>query len=128
MRCTTLSLQVEESPRSDNRECVEIKRYLDNNYREDISLDTLAEVAHINKYYLAHTFQKAYGISPITYLNRRRIEESKYMLGNTGYSRADGLFLPQLFLPVLPQGGGHDPQRIPPSGAAGTTPCTCQTA
>ena len=33
-RCTTLSLQVEESPRSDNRECVEIKRYLDNNYRE----------------------------------------------------------------------------------------------
>ena len=80
VRCTTLSLQVEESPRSDNRECVEIKRYLDNNYREDISLDTLAEVAHINKYYLAHTFQKAYGISPITYLNRRRIEESKYML------------------------------------------------
>ena len=38
VRCTTLSLQVEESPRSDNRECVEIKRYLDNNYREDISL------------------------------------------------------------------------------------------
>ncbi len=26
--------------------------------------------------------------SPITYLNRRRIEESKYMLGNTGYSLA----------------------------------------
>lgn len=51
-------------------------------------LDTLAEVAHINKYYLAHTFQKAYGISPITYLNRRRIEESKHMLGNTSYSLA----------------------------------------
>ena len=70
------------------RECVEIKRYLDSNYREDISLDILAEIAHINKYYLAHTFQKEYGISPITYLNRRRIEESKYMLGNTGYSLA----------------------------------------
>ena len=38
--------------------------------------------------YLAHTFQKEYGISPITYLNCRRIEESKYMLGNTGYSLA----------------------------------------
>ena len=88
VRCTTLSLQVEETPRSDSRECVEIKRYLDTNYREDISLDTLAEIAHINKYYLAHTFQKEYGISPITYLNRRRIEESKYMLGNTGYSLA----------------------------------------
>ena len=88
VRCTSLSLQVEETPRSDSRECVEIKRYLDSNYREDISLDILAEIAHINKYYLAHTFQKEYGISPITYLNRRRIEESKYMLGNTGYSLA----------------------------------------
>lgn len=39
VRCTTLSLQVEETPRSDSRECVEIKRYLDSNYREDISLD-----------------------------------------------------------------------------------------
>ena len=103
VRCTTISLQLEDCP-TENRECAEIKRYLDNNYREDISLDTLAEVAHINKYYLAHTFQKAYGISPITYLNRRRIEESKYMLGNTGYSLAQiselmGFSSPQLFLP-----------------------------
>ena len=52
VRCTTLSLQVEETPHSDSRECVEIKRYLDSNYREDISLDTLAKIAHINKYYL----------------------------------------------------------------------------
>ena len=27
-------------PRTENRECAEIKRYLDTNYREDISLDT----------------------------------------------------------------------------------------
>ena len=27
VRCTTLSLQVEESPRSDNRECVETVSY-----------------------------------------------------------------------------------------------------
>ena len=34
------------------------------------------------------TPSKEYGISPITYLNCRRIEESKYMLGNTSYSLA----------------------------------------
>ena len=88
VRCTTISLQLEETTRTENRECAEIKRYLDTNYREDISLDRLAELAHLNKYYLAHTFQREYGISPITYLNRRRIEESKYMLTNTGYSLA----------------------------------------
>lgn len=88
MRCTTISLQLEEAAPTENRECAEIKRYLDTNYREDISLDLLAELVHLNKYYLAHTFQREYGISPITYLNRRRIEESKHMLGNTSYSLA----------------------------------------
>ena len=55
---------------------------------ETVCQDLLAELAHLNKYYLAHTFQREYGISPITYLNRRRIEESKHMLGNTSYSLA----------------------------------------
>ena len=79
MRCTTISLQLEDCPTREPG----VRRdqaYLDTNYREDISLDLLAEIAHINKYYLAHTFQREYGISPITYLNRRRIEESKHML------------------------------------------------
>ena len=89
VRTSTLSLQLQKSPaRSDNRECAEIKRYIDTNYREDISLDKLAALAHLNKYYLAHAFQKEYGVSPITYLSRRRIEESKYLLGNTSHTLA----------------------------------------
>ena len=92
VRCTTLSLQVEESPASPEPESGsgrwQARRIWTTTTGRTSPLDTLAEVAHINKYYLAHTFQKAYGISPITYLNRRRIEESKYMLGNTGYSLA----------------------------------------
>lgn len=89
VRSTTLSLQLEQSPaRPDNRECAEIKRYIDSNYREDLSLDKLAALAHLNKYYLAHAFQKEYGVSPMSYLSRRRIEESKYLLGNTGHSLA----------------------------------------
>ena len=89
VRSSTLSLQIQKTDtRSENRECAEIKRYIDVNYRENITLDKLADLAHINKYYLAHTFQKEYGVSPITYLSRRRIEESKYLLGNTGHTLA----------------------------------------
>ena len=89
VRSSTLSLQLQKNTaRADNRECAEIKRYIDINYRENLSLDKLAALAHINKYYLAHTFQKEYGVSPITYLSRRRIEESKYLLGNTGHTLA----------------------------------------
>ena len=89
VRSSTLSLQLQKTTvRAENRECAEIKRYIDTNYREDISLDKLAALAHLNKYYLAHAFQKEYGVSPITYLSRRRIEESKYLLGNTSHTLA----------------------------------------
>ncbi len=89
VRSSTLSLQLQKSAaRTDNRECAEIKRYIDANYKENLTLDKLAALAHINKFYLAHTFQKEYGISPITYLSRRRIEESKYLLGNTNHTLA----------------------------------------
>ena len=46
----------------------------------------LAEVAHVNKYYLVHTFSKEYGISPINYLISRRIAESKHLLSETDHS------------------------------------------
>lgn len=89
VRSSALSLQLQKTEvRSENRECAEIKRYIDTNYRENLTLDKLAALAHLNKYYLAHTFQKEYGISPITYLSRRRIEESKYLLGNTSHTLA----------------------------------------
>ena len=88
-RSSTLSLQLQKiTVRAENRECAEIKRYIDTNYRESITLDRLAGMAHLNKYYLSPAFQKEYGISPITSLSRRRIEESKYLLGNTSHTLA----------------------------------------
>ena len=36
------------------QECAQIKRYLDSNYGEDINLDQLAALSHLNKYYLSH--------------------------------------------------------------------------
>lgn len=42
-------------------------------------------MTHLNKYYLSHEFTRYYGISPINYLNRRRIEVCKDLLENTDY-------------------------------------------
>ena len=78
-------LSVSPSHRT-NKECAEVKRYIDNNFFESIDLDFLAELAHINKYYLVHSFSKEYGISPISYLIERRIKESKHHLSNTDHS------------------------------------------
>lgn len=72
-----------------NKAVAFVKYHINQNYREDITLDTLANVGHINKYYLAHTFKKDIGISPIEYLNNVRIREAKTLLETTDYSIAE---------------------------------------
>ena len=72
-----------------NQECKLVKRYIDANYSEDICLDSLAGLAHLNKYYLIHAFTESYGISPINYLNEKRIQNCKELLASTDYSIAE---------------------------------------
>lgn len=70
------------------RECALAKRYIDSNYAGSITLDSLAEAAHINKYYLSHAFTKALGMSPISYLIQRRLEAAQDLLLETDHSIA----------------------------------------
>lgn len=65
-----------------------IKEYLDSNYSEPITLDTLTELTHMNKYYMAHSFAKYTGQSPIQYLNQRRMEAACTLLKDTDHSIA----------------------------------------
>ena len=82
--CT--SLPAAEKQHSTNRNCALIRQYIDEHFSEPITLDTLAQMVHINKYHLVRTFQKEYGITPINYLIERRLEEGRFMLKNTNYS------------------------------------------
>lgn len=67
---------------------VSVRRYIDAHYKENISLDMLAEINHVSKYYMVHAFTEAYGISPINYMIACRIEEAKHLLKTTDYSQA----------------------------------------
>ncbi len=69
-----------------SRECDMVRRYIDNHFKEDMTLDQLAEMVHISKYYLAHTFRKEFHTSPISYLISRRIQESRFLLRETDFS------------------------------------------
>lgn len=86
MRHTSFSIVPVGEPAKPSRPCAAIRRYIDDHYKEQITLDQLAAEAHVNKYYLAHTFREEYGISPISYMNARRIGESKYLLRETDLS------------------------------------------
>lgn len=69
-----------------SKECAMVRRYLEDHFKENITLDALADMAHVNKYHMVHTFSKTYGISPINYLIARRIHESCYLLSGTDHS------------------------------------------
>lgn len=69
-----------------SRECSLVRRYIDNHFKENLTLDQLAGLAHVNKYYLSHTFRREFNISPISYLISRRIQESRFLLAETDHS------------------------------------------
>ena len=71
-----------------SKECALAKRYIDSNYSQNITLDSLAEITHINKFYLAHSFTECVGQSPINYLTDRRLEACKGLLVSSNLSVA----------------------------------------
>lgn len=97
-----LSLGAQAASPRVSRECGLVRRYIDNHFKEDLSLDQLAQLAHVNKYYLAHAFRREFGESPIHYLISRRVEESKFLLRETDHtlsfiSRVLGFSSPSYF-------------------------------
>lgn len=57
-------------------------RYIDENFREEITLDKLSEVCFTNKFYLSHLFTRVQGVSVGKYILDKRIKEAKRMLEN----------------------------------------------
>ncbi|WP_396327230.1 helix-turn-helix domain-containing protein [Hydrogenoanaerobacterium sp.] len=99
-----------------DRECSIAKRYIDANFKENISLDDLAKLTHTNKYYLAHSFSKSFGVSPINYLLKKRIDESKMLLSTTNHSVSQiaqivGFSSPSYFSQAFVKAAGQPPSQ-----------------
>lgn len=69
--------------------CAELKYYIDEHFKEDISLDWLAQHTHTSKFYLTRSFHKQYGLPPIEYLRQRRIQEVKHFLKHSDYTLSE---------------------------------------
>lgn len=82
----TKSNLVISSEKNYNKECALIKNYIDLHYSSDLTLNYLASITHMNKYYLIHVFKKFMGTSPIDYLIEKRISVSKFLLETTEHS------------------------------------------
>ncbi|WP_235775384.1 MULTISPECIES: helix-turn-helix transcriptional regulator [Paenibacillus] len=74
---------------SPQTQCAELAAsFLRGHYREEITASRLGESLNFHPVYIARCMNKAYGCSPMEYLLRYRIEQSKLLLMQTGYSVA----------------------------------------
>lgn len=113
-RQTNFSTSFTPVQKKTTRLCTQVRRHMDSHYKENITLDTLSELTHVSKYYLVHAFTKEYGISPITYLTSRRIDEAKQLLKNDDYtlaiiSRMLGFSSPSYFSQIFKKSTGLSP-------------------
>lgn len=86
IRRTESSLRLFEGDPKINKDCLFIENYINTHYRENITLDLLAELTFLNKYYISHEFKKYSGQSPIDYVLNKRLIESKKLLSSTDIS------------------------------------------
>ena len=115
IRHANFTFSVVDGEKKSSRECSIVRRYIDAHFKENLSLDQLAALAHVNKYYLVHTFTREYGTSPINYLISRRIQESRRLLESTNHSLSQishmlGFSSPSYFSQVFRKQAGMSPQ------------------
>lgn len=70
----------------------EIITYINEHFREDISVDDLAKKAGLSQYHFIRTFKKETGFTPHEYIINIRITTAKYLLKNSGMSVKDICF------------------------------------
>lgn len=67
-------------------EISQVKSFLDEHYKEKLSLESVASHFFIDKHYLARLFKEHYGVTLVTYLQQVRITHAKRMLRFTDKS------------------------------------------
>ena len=113
-RQTDFSTTMTPIRKTSSKLCATVRHYIDEHYKENISLDTLAQLTHVSKYYMVHAFTKEYGTSPINYMVYKRIEEAKHLLKNDDYtlaliSRMLGFSSPSYFSQAFKKATGTTP-------------------
>ena len=93
---------------------LEVKKYLDENYASDLTLDSLASQFYISKHYLSHSFKDQFGMTINNYLLSVRITHAKQLLRFSSKTVEDigyevGIGAPAYFCRVFKEVEGVSP-------------------
>jgi len=100
MVMTVLSLIIQKTEHSDlpkapvfhpqhDQLCTSVKTFINENYQDDISLQTISEAVAISPYYMSRVFKKVTGYSPMEYVERLRLGKAQVLLIHTDMSIID---------------------------------------
>lgn len=71
---------IETPPRQRRAKLAQVKSYMDENFKEQIRLDDLAQISGMTKFSLLRNFKADYKLSPHAYLINQRINYAKQLL------------------------------------------------
>lgn len=60
-----------------NQDILRAIDYIHNHLQDDVSLETLAQVSNLSKYYFLRTFKKHMGMTPHAYILQQKIQQAK---------------------------------------------------
>ena len=88
--------------------------YIDRHYTERITLDELAEVAHVSRSYLTRRFRQHTGTSIVSHINSLRIGAARELLINSSFNSTEiayrtGFESPKYFYRVFKKETGFSP-------------------
>ncbi|MNW51436.1 Bifunctional transcriptional activator/DNA repair enzyme AdaA [compost metagenome] len=66
-----------------------VTQYIDRNYMNDLSLSHLANISHGSPYHLHRTFRRTTGVTPVEYIQEKRIALAKQLLISSRLSIAE---------------------------------------
>ncbi|TWT24825.1 bifunctional transcriptional activator/DNA repair enzyme AdaA [Planomicrobium sp. CPCC 101110] len=94
-----------------------IKEWLDTHYTENVTLDILADIFHGSPYHLQRSFKKSTGLSPLSYLQQKRLEKAAQDLLATNRPVADigesvGFANPSYFITLFKKKAGQTPAQF----------------
>lgn len=84
-------IKASQKPQTNHRLSV-LAIYIEQNLQEDISVSDLCKKAHMSKPNLFRYFKNEFGLTPVEYINQRRIHKAKEILRNPLKSVSDACY------------------------------------
>ena len=86
MRRTKITPRTADTVENASPKAMQAKAFIDAHFRENITLQSVADATDSNKYYLSHIFKAETDFSPMQYVTRLRLGEAQNLLINTDLS------------------------------------------